>query len=74
MEEKADVKKGIKMRCDTMGSNGACGGAAYCLGIIGAAVYYLSTAPGFWAGVVGFLKALAWPAFLVFELLKFLGA
>jgi len=25
-------------------------------------------------GVLGFLKAIVWPAFLVFELLKFLGA
>ena len=50
------------------------GGAVYGLGFIGAAVYYISTATGFWMGVLGFLKALVWPAFLVFELLKFLGA
>ncbi len=73
MEEKANIKKKI-MSCDTKGSNEACGGIAYMLGIIGAAVYYISTASGFWAGVLGFLKALAWPAFLVFEMLKFLGA
>lgn len=49
-----------------------CGG--YFLGFIGALVYYLSTATGFWNGVLGILKALVWPAFLVFEVLKFLGA
>lgn len=49
-------------------------GAVYGLGLIGAAIYYISTAPGFWVGILGFLKALVWPAFLVFELLKFLGA
>jgi hypothetical protein len=48
-------------------------GAVYGLGFIGAAVYYISQASGFWMGVLGFLKALVWPAFLVFELLKNLG-
>ena len=50
------------------------GGAVYGLGFIGAAVYYISIASGFWMGVVGFLKALVWPALLVYELLIFLGA
>ncbi len=74
MEENANVEKRKIMSCNTKGSNEACGGIAYFLGIIGAAVYYISTAAGFWAGVLGFLKALVWPAFLVFEMLKFLGA
>ena len=43
------------------------------MGIIGAAVYFIAQATGFWLGVLGFLKALVWPAFLVYELLKFLG-
>jgi hypothetical protein len=47
-------------------------GAVYGLGFIGAAVYYISTATTFWIGVLGFLKALVWPAFLVYEALKFL--
>jgi len=49
------------------------GGGIYCLGFIGSAVYYISTATGFWDGVLGVLKALVWPAFLVFHLFKFLG-
>ncbi len=52
--------------------HGGCG-AVYGLGFIGAAIYYISTAASFWLGVLGFLKALVWPAFLVFELLKYLG-
>ncbi len=48
------------------------GGAVYGLGMIGAAVYFIGAANGFWAGVLGFLKALVWPAFLVYEALKFL--
>ncbi len=49
-------------------------GAVYGLGFIGAAVYYISTSTSFWMGVLGILKSLVWPAFLVFELLKYLGA
>jgi hypothetical protein len=47
-------------------------GAIYGLGLIGAAVYYISLATTFWLGVIGFLKAIVWPSFLVYELLKFL--
>jgi hypothetical protein len=48
-------------------------GAVYGLGLIGAAIYYISTAAGFWMGVLGILKALVWPAFLVYEALKAVG-
>jgi len=54
--------------------NQSVSGGIYGLGWIGALVYYLSHATGFWEGLLGFLKALAWPAFLVYELLKYLGA
>lgn len=47
--------------------------AVYGLGLIGAAVYYISAATTFWMGVIGFLKAMVWPAFLVYEALKSLG-
>lgn len=58
------------------GKMNACGpsGAVYGLGLVGAAIYYIQHATTFWAGVIGILKALVWPAFLiykVFELLKF---
>jgi len=49
------------------------GDAVYGLGFIGACVYYIGAAATFWLGVLGFLKALVWPAFLVFELLKYLN-
>lgn len=45
------------------------GGFVYFLGFIGAAVYYVQSATGFWMGVLGILKALVWPAFLVYKLL-----
>lgn len=52
----------------------ASGGAVYGLGLIGAAIYFISQASSFWLGVLGFLKALVWPAILVFEALRSLGA
>ena len=48
--------------------------AVYGLGLIGAAVYYIMHATSFFMGVVGFLKAVLWPAFLVYEALKQMGA
>ncbi len=54
-------------------SNGA-SNAVYGLGFIGAAIYYISVATSFWTGVLGFLKAIVWPVFLVYEALKTLGA
>jgi len=48
-------------------------GAVYGLGLIGAAIYFISQATGFWTGVLGFLKALVWPVFLVYDAFKFLG-
>lgn len=49
-------------------------GAVYGLGFIGAVVYYISQAMTFWAGVIGIAKAIVWPGFLVYELLKYLNA
>jgi len=48
-------------------------GAVYGLGFIGAAIYFISQATGFWVGVLGFLKALVWPAFLVYGVMKYIG-
>ena len=48
-------------KCSTGGGSGI-----YCLGFIGAAVYFISHATGFWVGVLGFLKAIVWPAFLIY--------
>lgn len=50
------------------------GSAVYGLGMIGALVYYLQYAGSFWVGVLGILKAIVWPAFVIYDLLKFLHA
>jgi hypothetical protein len=64
------IKKEVKVinKC-----NGGAGGAVYCLGFIGALVYYIQGSQSFIEGLIGFFKALVWPAFLinhVFDLLK----
>ena len=48
--------------------NSGCSGI-YSLGFIGALVYNLANATGFWNGVLGILKAIVWPALLVYKLL-----
>lgn len=48
-------------------------GAVYGLGFIGAAIYFISAATSLWTGVLGFLKAIVWPAFLVYEAFKHLA-
>ncbi len=72
------VKKSVKSKVvngkRVRRSHKNCGGGFYFLGFLGAAIYYVSTANGFWMGVLGILKSFVWPAFLVFEVMKFLGA
>jgi len=47
------------------------GGAVYGLGFIGALIFFIGHATSFWMGVVGVLQAIVWPAYLVYEVLKF---
>jgi len=42
-------------------------------GLIGSAIYIISTASGFWMGLLGFLKPIVWPAFMAYELFNYLG-
>lgn len=49
------------------------GNAVYGLGLIGALVYYIQHANGFWSVILAILKGLVWPAFVVYDLLKFLS-
>ena len=49
------------------------GGGIWFLGFVGALVYYLHVHSGtFWLVVLAFLKAIIWPAMLVYHLLIFL--
>lgn len=51
--------------------SGTGGGAVYGLGLIGALVYYWQNAAGFGAVVLGLLKALVWPALVVYRVLDY---
>lgn len=53
------------------GNNAATGGI-YGLAFIGALIYFIQHADTFWIGALGFLKALVWPAILIYKLLEFL--
>ena len=66
-EEKTKVKS-----CGA--SMGNCGGGfIWFLGAIGAAIFYIQQSFTFWEGVLGILKAIIWPVFVVYHLLGFLG-
>lgn len=68
---KKKIKEGCKNpHCHSGHLGNVC---IYGLGFIGAVIYFLSNTTGFWNGVLGILKAIVWPVFLVLELFKFLG-
>jgi hypothetical protein len=43
----------------------------YGMGFIGAAIYFIINATSFWMGVFGILKAIVWPAIIIFQALKY---
>lgn len=49
------------------------GNAVYGLGLIGALVFYIQQVDGFWLVVLAILKAFVWPAFVVYDILKFIS-
>jgi predicted small integral membrane protein len=69
-----DTKAPVETRRERKASyRGASNAPVYGLGFIGALVYYIGHAATFWLGVLGFFKAIVWPAMLVYEALKYLG-
>lgn len=70
-EEKKDKRKcECKSNKNRNNSSGVAGGA-YGLGFLGALVYFIQHATTFWIGVLGFFKALVWPALVTYKLLEF---
>ncbi len=55
-------------------AGGDCGmlGGIYGMAFLGAAFYFIQHAESFWMGVLGFIKAIFWPAMLIYKLLEFL--
>ena len=52
--------------------HGSVYGGIYGMAFIGALVYYIQHATTFWLGVLGFFKALFWPAMLIYKILELL--
>lgn len=46
--------------------------AIYGLAFLGALVYFIQHAVGFWGGVLGFFKAIFWPAMVLYKVLELL--
>ena len=57
-----------------MSKSHSSGSAVYSLGLIGALIYFIQQANGFWEIILALLKGLVWPAFLVYDALKALGS
>lgn len=53
--------------------SGGAGDAVYAFGLIGALVYYVTTANGLVEILFGILKAFVWPAFFVYQVLQFVS-
>ncbi|MFA7253120.1 MAG: hypothetical protein WC107_01030 [Patescibacteria group bacterium] len=47
-------------------------GAVYGLGFIGAVIYFIQNADTFGMGVLGVLKAIVWPAIVIYKVLEWL--
>jgi hypothetical protein len=54
-----------------MNKNGILSGI-YGMAFLGGVVYYIQHADTFWAGVLGFFKAIFWPAVLMYKVLELL--
>ena len=53
-------------------NRGGASGGIYGLAFLGAVIYYFQQAATFSAYIVGFLKALVWPAILIYKILEYL--
>ena len=58
---------GNNMKCN------AGGGALYGIGIFGALIYFMQTATSFAAVLIGIVKAIFWPAVIVYKVLQMLN-
>lgn len=56
----------------TFSANNAGGGAIYCIGVLGALVYYLQNATSFGDGIIGIFKAIVWPGVVLYKVLELL--
>jgi len=60
-----------KMFCRGKNSRGGASGAIYGLGFVGAVVYFIQNSHTFMDGAIGVLKAIIWPALLIYKVFAF---
>ena len=53
-------------------SNDGMWGFVWFLATLGSAIYFVQQASGFWDGVLGILKALIWPAMIMYKVMQML--
>lgn len=68
-EKKIEKKFNNWDKCDSHKWHYNCGmgGGFYCLAVIGIAIYYIQQVSGFWPIILAILKAIVWPAILMYE-------
>lgn len=54
-------------------NNGSSGFVMF-LAYVGAAIYFIQQASGFWAVILALLKAAVWPAYVLYHVLQLLHA
>jgi hypothetical protein len=69
-----DENGSSRRRTRTVYRNSHGGNAVYGLGLIGAWVYYIQHSEGFGGFLVAVLKGIVWPAFVVYDLLRFISS
>jgi hypothetical protein len=69
MGNESDDRKKCRCGRGPMGGNGA----IYGLGMIGALFYFIHQATSFWGGVAGVVKAVFWPAIVLYKVLGLLN-
>ncbi|RFZ82675.1 hypothetical protein DYU05_10860 [Mucilaginibacter terrenus] len=59
----------MKEQVKKMGTQGS---AIYGMAVLGALVYFIQHAHTFWNGAVGIIKAIFWPAMVIYKVLELL--
>jgi hypothetical protein len=71
LDSEKDIPHHVYIKKRRMMGGGVSDGL-YGLGFVGALIYYLQHATTLGAGIIGFFKAMVWPAFLIYKLLEYL--
>ena len=67
-ENSNGTKKEVKAMCQS-----GFAGSIYGLGFLGALVYFIKHAGSFWQGLLGIIKAVLWPAVILYKVLELLN-